>query len=286
MDVILQGACALPDMDLPHIPDYELLTEIGGNSLTRTFSARHRAGGFACVVKTPRDGLATDGEAQRAILREARIGLAVRHRHVIRLFDAQVHMRPYYVIMECLDGESLQVRLRREPLGVDQSLRVAWQIADGLMALHQLGFVHGAVQTSHVVIARDGTAVLTELGCAHRPGEPFALSGNHADYVAPELNDGGHTFASDWYSFGITVGELLNGEVPGTVGYSRDILKYRQRSAMESWSLQRSIVWPVQLTELLARLTDENPRQRPIGTHIVEQLQELELREACLTRAA
>lgn len=257
-------------MDIPHIPDYELLAEIGRNSLTRLFAARHRAGGFHCVVKTIRDDIDQQQLAIQSIKNEARIGLAARHRHVIRVYDAQVHVSPCYVILECVNGESLQSRLQSGPLDWAQSLVIARQIGEALVAVHQLGHVHGNLNTSSVLIRPDGTAILSEFGSAHRPGDLPA----------------GHTFASDWHAFGMTMVELLTGESPVLTDQPNDILRYQSRTALEGWAKRRSMTLPTSLTDLFGKTTDANPRSRPSGHQILSELKWLESNDPSQSQAA
>ena len=253
-------------MDHPHIPDYELLATLASGPLTRIFAARHRAGGFACVVKTLQPESATNVNAIQAIAREARIGLAVRHRHVVKMLDAQIYRPPYYLVMEKLAGETLSERLDRGPLPWNHSLRLAGQVAEAVATIHGVGFVHADLRPENVIVKANDEAALTGLSRAHRPGEVSAQDG------APEL---ALSFASDWCAFGTTLTELLTGDSAHHAERTHDILRFRPKPALASWLERQSIVWPARLTDLVERLTAIQPQDRPNSAFIINELQQL-----------
>src|SRR5262249_58192252 len=118
---------------------------------------------------------------------------------------------PYFLVMELLPGESLRDRLRRDyRVGVMEALAIARQTAEALAALHRAGFLHGDVKPDNVRLTGAGTAVLIDLGFAHRPGANAAFLRDGyvlgtPDYLAPELclarpeTD----LASDLFSLGV-----------------------------------------------------------------------------------
>ena len=86
---------------------------------------------------------------------------------------------------------------------------VARQTADGLSAIHRAGFVHADVKPENVRLTDGGTAVLVDLGFAHRPGTNADLGNDYvlgtANYISPELcrADPDDGFSADWYSFAV-----------------------------------------------------------------------------------
>src|SRR5207248_1987924 len=156
----------------PKIAGYQLLDRLGGGPLTQVFSARDYATDTPCAVKLLRPEWQAQPTAIKLLQREARAGLVVRHPHLVRLLDTHVTRPPYFLVMEFLPGESLRRRLRRDyRLDVPTALWIVRQTAEALAALHRAGFLHGDVKPENVRLIDDGTAVLIDLGFAHRPGE-------------------------------------------------------------------------------------------------------------------
>ncbi|MFL5329583.1 MAG: serine/threonine-protein kinase [Gemmataceae bacterium] len=279
---------------LPTLPDYELEKELGGGPLTQVFAARHRQGGFRCAVKLLRPEWANDANAQQLLRREARAGLSARHRHLVKLLDAQVMREPYYIVMELLGGESLRARLRREyTLEPRIAFWIARQIAEALLALHKIGFVHADIKPDNIRMLDAGTATLIDLGFTHRPGENQALARDGylfatADYLAPELCDlkQDHSYASDWFSFGLTLFEMLTGTRPfASVSPIETLIQHRDidvtpvvRKAARNW--QPRLAW------LVENLLKRKPTDRPNGAMVLHELTALEIAALSVRRAA
>jgi eukaryotic-like serine/threonine-protein kinase len=266
------------------LPGYELLKPLGGGPLTFVYAAQDLARGEPCAVKMLRDEWQDEPTAIKLFRREARAGLAVRHRHLVRLLDAHVTRAPYYLVLELLPGESLRQRLKRAyRLEPPAALWMIRQTAEALAALHRAGFVHGDVKPENIRLIGDGNVKLIDLGFAHRPGEnqPLLEQGyvlGTVDYLAPELCglDADGDDRSDLFSLGVTLFEMLAGRLPYACGTTRQVLA-RHRS--EPPSDIRSLVPDLSsgLAGLVERLLARRPEDRPRARTLVQQLIALEI---------
>ena len=103
--------------------------------------------------------------------REARVGLTVIHPNLVRLRTDHTIVKPYFITMDLLRGEPLRSILkRRRTLRINTALWIARQVAEALAALHKIGHVHGDVKPENVRLTDSRTAVLIDLGYAHKPG--------------------------------------------------------------------------------------------------------------------
>jgi serine/threonine protein kinase len=269
---------------LPTIPGYELVKALGGGPLTCVYAARGCADDSPCAVKMPRASWADQTTAVKLLQREARAGLAVKHRHLVTLRYAHVTNPPYFLVMDLLGGESLRRRLRRDyRLDVATTLWIARQTAEALAALHHAGFLHGDVKPENIRLVNDGTAKLIDLGFAHRPGEnaAFLREGyvlGTANYLAPELCafKPEADLASDVFSLGVTVYEMLTGVLPypaGSLGQT-----FRRHSCDPPADIRRHAgPLPPALVSLVDRLLARKPTDRPSATAMVQQLIALEI---------
>jgi serine/threonine protein kinase len=269
---------------LPAIPGYELLDCLGGGPMTAVFAAREYDSDTACAVKMVREDWADQVTAVKLLQREARAGLSVNHPHLVRIRLAHVTRPPYFLVMDLLRGESLRERLRRAyRLGATTALWVVRQAAEALAALHQAGFLHGDVKPDNLRLVDDGAAVLIDLGFTHRPGEnaAFLRAGyilGTADYLAPELcsPEPRETFASDLFSLGVTLYEMLTGQLPYPPGSLRQTFRRHQCDPPADIRRQRPEL-SAELARLVSRLLAHRAGDRPRAVAVVQQLIKLEI---------
>jgi serine/threonine protein kinase len=275
---------------LPRIPGYVLLKSLGGGPLTAVFAASENATDAPCAVKVLRTGLEdldNVGDPTTAIKlfqREARAGLAVRHPHLVRFRHAHVTRAPYFLVMDLVPGESLQKRLRRDyRIDLASALWIARQTAEAITALHRAGFVHGDVKPDNIRLTNQGTATLIDLGFAHRPGENrYLLDKGYVlgtvNYLAPELCDKKYEdgLASDLFSFGVTLYEMLSGSLPYAAGTVEQT--FRRHCFDPPADIRRHVAGlPRALIDLIEALLARRPEDRPRAGAVVRQLVELEI---------
>lgn len=266
------------------IPGYELLRPLGGGPLTCVYSARDEATDSPCAVKVLRDEWKRDPTAVKLLQREARAGLAVRHPHLVPLRLAHVTRSPYFLVMDLLGGESLRRRLRRDyHLDVATALWITRQTAEALAALHRAGFVHADVKPDNIRLADAGTAVLIDLGFAHRPGEHAELHRRGyvlgtVNYLAPDLcafsSDG--DFRGDLFSLGVTLFEMLTGKLPYPSGTPEETFRHHRDDAPFDIRRFRDDL-PTGVSAFVERLLRRRPADRPRAAAAVQQLIALEI---------
>ena len=270
--------------NVPRIPGYELIQHLGGGPFTKVYTGLEYSSGQMVALKVPRlTGLAAE-TALTLLRREATAGLAVRHPHLVRIRRQHTDLAPHYLVMDLLAGESLRARLQREKIcHPGWAVWIARQIAQALAALHRTVFVHGDVKPENIFLTEAKTAVLIDLGYAHRPGEnaSFIRSGlilGTANYLAPELcartldADG----RADIYSLGVTLFEMLTGELPypGDTPL-RTVEAHRTMTAADLRDYAGP--WPVGLPSLVRRMMARCPSNRPIAERLVSDLITLEI---------
>ncbi len=198
---------------------YRLGEELGAGAMGVVYEALDARTGDTVAVKVP-DATSLRGPLRERFLREGRVGLAVRHPHVVATLDVGCDRDTHYLVMERLHGESLGDALTRGPLPVEHARGYARQIADALAALHQRGVVHRDLKPSNVfLVARDAPdrcVRVLDLGIAHVADEdPLTLSHavmGTARAMSPEQCRGRPaTAASDLYALGTVLFEMLTG---------------------------------------------------------------------------
>ncbi len=198
---------------------YRLLDEIGAGGMSTIYRGEQAALDRPVAIKELRAPLAADEEMALRFEREAKASAALSHQNIVQIFDFIRKGGNAYIVMEYVDGVDL-ARVLRETgrLPLHLALPIAHQVCLALEHAHRRGLVHRDVKPSNVMISTEGRVKLMDFGIAHKRAEtltqPGAFLGTPA-YMSPEQVMGGTVGpASDVFSFGILLYELLSGTRP------------------------------------------------------------------------
>ena len=203
---------------------YAIEREIGRGGMATVFLAEDVRHSRKVAVKVLKPELAESVGADR-FLREIRTTANLRHPHIVPLYDSGQAAGYLYYVMPFVEGESLQQRLERErQLSVEESLKIAGQVADALSYAHERGLLHRDIKPGNVMLER-GHAVVTDFGVARAVsaagGERLTSTGlavGTPAYLSPEQASGDDRLdaRSDLYSLACVVYEMLAGQPPFT----------------------------------------------------------------------
>ncbi|GIX00703.1 MAG: hypothetical protein KatS3mg111_4035 [Pirellulaceae bacterium] len=200
----------------------------------------------------------------------------LNHPNLVRLYDAFQDGRHYYFSMELVEGRLIRRWFDRvqqkHPQHAWKYLRGALaQIASAIHYLHHHRVLHCDVKCSNVMIDQRGRAKLLDLGLASREGTSQPLMGT-LQYLAPEIVNGEPpTRASDWYSFGMMMYELITGDhlvAPSASANEKPLFS----TASELQDRLSSSACPTDLAELCLALLENAPQARPTGHTILQRL--------------
>lgn len=219
-------------MDTPprQIGPFRVLRHLGRGGMADVFLAvAYGASGFErrVALKTLIPGLQGDGAYERILIDEARLAARFHHRNLVAVHDLGVADGTYWVRMDLVEGVDLATLLQRGPLPGPLALYVAEELASALAYLHalrgddgrSLGLVHRDVSPANVLLSRHGDVRLGDFGIARSTlraevTQGGVRKGKYA-YMSPEQVRGeALTEASDRFSFGVTLHEMLTGARP------------------------------------------------------------------------
>jgi len=147
---------------------YEVIERLGAGGMGQVFKATHKYLGATRVIKVVHPQISENKDAQDRFLREARAATKVTHPNVAAMYDfAALPDGSHYMVSEFIDGENLAQRLKtRGTLPPKQAVRIIIQTLNGLEAIHRAGIVHRDVSPENLMITRDETVKIIDLGVA------------------------------------------------------------------------------------------------------------------------
>jgi eukaryotic-like serine/threonine-protein kinase len=265
---------------------YEITAKLGAGGMGEVWRARDTKLGREVALKVLPQTLAADGERLQRFEREAQLLASLNHPHIAAIYGIEDSTDTKALVLELVEGETLQERIERGAIPLEDALPIARQIAEALEAAHERGVIHRDLKPANVKIQPDGTVKVLDFGLA-KALDPTA-SGSLSPGVSPTLMNSPTLTAAgtalgvilgtaaymspeqakakavdkraDVWSFGVVLWEMLSGRrlferesVPETLGaiFQQEI---------DLGALPPAT--PGALRELLARCLERDPRER------------------------
>ncbi len=208
---------------------YEIVSPLGAGGMGEVYSARDTRLERTVAIKILPAQLSSDPIRKQRFEREAKVISSLNHPHICILHDVGHQDGIDYLVMECVEGETLAKRLEKGPLPLDQVLKFGAQIADALDKAHRSGVVHRDLKPGNIMLTPTG-AKLLDFGLA-KPAAPLvtgvtltaaskqspvteqgAILGTF-QYMSPEQIEGKELDGrSDIFSLGTVLYEMLAGQ--------------------------------------------------------------------------
>src|SRR4051794_24748330 len=247
---------------------YELQEVVGTGGMSTVYRAVDTLLERNVALKILHPHYGGDAEYVERFRHEARSVAQLSHPNIVTVIDRGESDGQQYIVFEYVDGESLKQLVDRSgPLPARRAIELTLQVAEALAFAHNAGLVHRDVKPQNVLVTEDGEAKVTDFGIArsldveHGVTQTGTVLGT-SNYLSPEQARGQTvTPATDVYSLGVVLYELLTGEVPFP-GETFVAVAMKHINEEPPSVLERRPDVPVRLAAAIDRALAKEPRQR------------------------
>ncbi|HTY57725.1 MAG TPA: protein kinase, partial [Bacteroidota bacterium] len=260
------------------ISHYTILQKLGEGGMGIVYRAHDTALDRAVALKFLPERAAQASSDRERFIREARAAAGIDHPNVCTIYEVgETSDGRIFIAMALYDGETLQEKISRGPLPVDEARAIAIQAAEGLRAAHERGIVHRDVKCSNIMVTAKGQVKIMDfglaagLGLAHLTQSGTALGTVHC--MSPEQARGEIADRrTDIWALGVVMYEMLSGRLPFRSDYPEALIYAILHETPAPLSELRSEI-PADISRVAAKAMAKNTAER--YQNIGEFLQDL-----------
>ena len=207
---------------------YEIRSPLGTGGMGEVYLAQDTKLDRKVAIKLLPERLVADEQARKRLIREARAAAGLDHPNICSIHEVGEEDGRSFIVMQYVEGETLDVRIKRKPLDLSETFSLAMQVADALAEAHAHAIIHRDIKPANIIITGRGQAKVMDFGLAKSIGsmveseaetetiltEPGMILGT-LPYMSPEQVRVEQTDArSDVFSFGAMLYEMASGRQP------------------------------------------------------------------------
>jgi predicted ATPase/serine/threonine protein kinase len=257
------------------VAHYEVLRRLGSGGMGVVYEAKDIRLGRRVALKLLPEKLIGDERALRRFAREARAASSLNHPNICTIYEVEEHDHQPVIVMELLEGVSLNQRIREGPISTDELVDFGIQACDALEAAHAKGIIHRDIKPGNMFIVGHRQMKILDFGLAKVCGpyvledlsgeEPLTQDGvipGTTSYMSPEQVRGEEIDArSDLFSFGVVLYEMATGRRP-FVGKNRVLLMDAILNARPALAAKANSSLPTALETILATALEKKRENR------------------------
>ena len=244
---------------------YEILEKVGTGGMADVYKSKDHTLNRYVAVKILKQEFSENANFVSKFRVEAQAAAGLMHPNIVNVYDVGEEKGIYYIVMELVDGITLKNYIGKKGyLGYKEAVTIALQVSMGLEAAHRNHIIHRDIKPQNIIISREGKVKVTDFGIAKAATSDTITSNvmGSVHYTSPEQARGGFSDEkSDVYSLGVTLYEMLTGEVPfdgeSTVAIA---IRHIQEPMPSPKKLNKDI--PYSVEQIVLKCCEKSPDRR------------------------
>ncbi|UCE18792.1 MAG: protein kinase [Gemmatimonadota bacterium] len=249
------------------VSHYKILEKLGEGGMGLVYKAEDTKLKRTVALKFLSPELSRDSEAKSRFIKEAQAVSSLQHNNICNIHEIdETEDRQMFICMDYYDGESLQEKIERGPLKIDETIDIGLQIADGLCEAHEKNIIHRDIKPANIMITRKGQSKIMDFGLARlRDRTKLTKEGTALGtvaYMSPEQARGEEVdHRSDIWSLGVVIYEMITGQPPFKGEYEQAMIFSILNEEAEPMTGLRTGV-PMELERIVNKALAKSPDVR------------------------
>jgi len=256
---------------------YHILEELGRGGMGVVYKAKDTKLKRTVALKFLPPELTHIPDIKERFMREAQAAAALDHPNICTVYEFDEAEEKTFISMAYIEGQSLKKKIESGPLELDEAIRIALQVAEGLQKAHKNGVIHRDIKSANIMVTEEDQAKIMDFGLARMAGGTLVtkegMTMGTIAYMSPEQARGEEVdHRTDIWSLGVVLYEIFSGQLPfkgeqdQAVVYS--ILKEKPKSITDI----RSEI-PMSIEQVVGKALEKNPDER--YQHVEELIDDL-----------